>query len=34
LLGAGTPEMLAKNANSHTGTWLARILKGSGNGNG
>jgi excinuclease ABC subunit A len=31
VVGVGTPEMLAKNAKSHTGKWLARILKGSGN---
>ena len=31
VVGVGTPEMLAKNAKSHTGKWLARILKNSGN---
>jgi excinuclease ABC subunit A len=31
VVGVGTPEMLAKNAKSYTGKWLARILKGSGN---
>jgi excinuclease ABC subunit A len=31
VVGVGTPEMLAKNAKSHTGKWLARILKSSGN---
>jgi len=31
VVGVGTPEMLAKNSKSHTGKWLARILKGSGN---
>ena len=30
VVGVGTPEMLAKNPKSHTGKWLARILKSSG----
>jgi hypothetical protein len=31
-VGAGTPEEIAKLADSYTGQYLARILNGNGNG--
>jgi excinuclease ABC subunit A len=34
VVASGPPEVIAKNARSHTGKWLARVLNSSGNGRG
>jgi hypothetical protein len=34
VVAAGTPEQVARNQQSHTGKYLARVLNGARNGNG